>query len=133
MKKAVITLIVVILTAISGTAAESAQAFCGGEIAGDDTSEVIHGSRCSDVIFAEGGNDVVYAHRGDDDVWGWRGRDEIHGGLGNDILRGGRANDEIFAQDNMIDIVIGGRGDNDFCQVDRFDVVKGCEVVGGIL
>jgi Ca2+-binding RTX toxin-like protein len=93
-------------------------------IDGDDSPNVLLGTRRADLISAKGGNDFVNAFRGDDVVRGDAGDDVLIGGRGADLVFGGTENDLLIGgpgRDGLLgqagnDVIIGGR---------RGDVVVG--------
>jgi Ca2+-binding RTX toxin-like protein len=91
-------------------------------------SDTIYGTPHNDVLLGKGGNDTIYALPGNDVAEGGTGNDRIYGGKGHDVLRGGPGNDRLYARDGSRDVVIGGPG-FDEAWVDRFDKVRGVEVV----
>jgi Ca2+-binding RTX toxin-like protein len=70
-------------------------------IAGDETSQILHGYSDADTIHGLGGddtlyggcgNDLLYGDEGDDKLFGEEGDDTLDGGSGNDRLNGGTGN-----------------------------------------
>jgi Ca2+-binding RTX toxin-like protein len=86
-------LLVALATPLTVTApADAAAVWCDGRratIVGDDTSEVIRGTRGNDVIAARGGSDSVEGRGGNDRICGGYGADRLRGGPGDDRLFGG--------------------------------------------
>lgn len=97
--------------------------------AGDDSVRAGDGS---DVVYGQAGADVLHGADGHDVLYGGGGKDAVHGGEdgdieygrdGNDSLWGGRGADQLFgrpgrdvlhalANDNQVDVVVCGGGDD---------------------
>jgi uncharacterized delta-60 repeat protein len=124
-------------------------------IAGMDGSDVISGSANSDRITAgpgedsvlgnggrdylsgEAGNDtllggdqpdVLSGGDGDDSLAGEGGHDHLTGGAGTDNFSGGGGNDTFFADDNVIETIVGGLAGSDTAYADKDDLLIGVEV-----
>jgi dipeptidyl aminopeptidase/acylaminoacyl peptidase len=102
--------------------------------AGDDR---LFGGAGNDHIEGNGGNDTISAGPGDNAVFGGPGNDRITAGNGRDLLEGGPGrdtisagggNDRIEARDGFRDLIDCAAG-NDTAEIDRFDIVRGCEHV----
>ncbi len=63
---------------------------------GDNTSEIIIGSKGGDKILGNGGNDDLYGKEGSDNLSGGTGNDYLAGGDGNDNLQGGAGINEYW-------------------------------------
>jgi Ca2+-binding RTX toxin-like protein len=72
----------------------------GMVIAGNNKSNVIHGSSGDDTICGGNGKDEIYGEDGDDTIYGDNGKDWLYGGLGNDEIHGGNGNDYLSGYDD---------------------------------
>jgi Ca2+-binding RTX toxin-like protein len=111
-----------------------------------DGSDLANGGEGNDVLSGGLGNDVLNGGDGNDNLIGGPGADVENGGAGNDVVEGsagadtliggpgvdtilgGPGKDTINARDGKRDLVRCGPG-RDRATVDRFDRVRGCEVV----
>lgn len=93
---------------------------CPYPFAGDAEANLIVGSA---------GGDRIVGRAGDDRLRGSAGADCLDGGPGRDVLVGEWADDRIDARDGAADTVDCGLGREDIAIVDRFDTVRGCEIV----
>ena len=93
--------------------------------AGDDR---IEGNGGNDLISAGSGSNAVFGGPGNDTITAGSGRDLLEGGPGRDTIKAGGGNDRIEARDGFRDVIDCGPG-NDTAEVDRLDVVRGCEHV----
>ncbi|MCI4430956.1 MAG: VCBS domain-containing protein, partial [Burkholderiales bacterium] len=87
-------------------------------IIGDDTDNILNGTKKGDVIVGGagndtlsggGGNDTLYGGAGNDELYGQAGNDTLFGGAGNDMLFGGTGNDALSGEAGD-DSLFGGRG-----------------------
>jgi Ca2+-binding RTX toxin-like protein len=112
----------------------------------------VNGDAGNDQLFGEAGNDTLNGGAGDDEVRGDAGKDRARGGAGNDeiyggdnsdvllgedgddllypeagqdVVNGGKHNDVIVSiDDDTVDTLTGGAGDNDSFWIDPADKVK---------
>jgi len=90
---------------------------------GTEGHDRIIGASGDDVIFGRGGNDLLSGNDGDDQLHGGTGSDQLFGGSGNDFLEGG--------QDDDLDLLNGGLGDDVFIVDGRNDLALEHEIDGG--
>jgi Ca2+-binding RTX toxin-like protein len=111
MRKATLVLgVVALVIALSATAA-----YAVVTIIGDADDNILTESDGDDIIFGKAGEDGINAFEFADD------RDE---------LRGGRGNDALDAQDgDGDDLLVGGGGTQDICEVNTDDEHRGCEII----
>jgi Ca2+-binding RTX toxin-like protein len=128
---------------------------CAHTIHGNSSANWLTGTPGGDTIWGGGGADLIYGLGGNDCILGQGGADRIHGGAGIDHIDGGPGADLIYGDagnDRLVggpgrdqisggagnDLVLARDGERDFVDcgagwdrviVDRFDVVKNCEVV----
>lgn len=102
----------------------------GETIVGSPFADRIEGLRGDDRLFGGGGGDYVGGGPGADRIVGGPGGDTIDGGWQRDVLLGGAGDDSIAAKDGFKDAVDCGDG-RDTVYVDRFDVLRNCEVRRG--
>lgn len=126
MKGIIITVVAALAIAIPGQA-------LGLDRTGTSGSDTLVGTVAHDELRGLGGDDTLRGRAGADDLFGGHGHDYIVGGPGRDTIRGGRGSDTISAQDGEVDHVYCGLGRGDTAMIDVFDVVHGCEFVGGLL
>jgi Ca2+-binding RTX toxin-like protein len=88
----------------------------------------IEGNGGNDSIASGAGADAIFGGPGDDRIAAGPGNDLIVGGPGRDTIAAGRGNDTVEARDGFRDVVDCGPG-RDRAEVDRLDVVRGCERV----
>ena len=74
------------------------------------------------------GNDLLRGTPYLDFIRGFGGDDVIVGGAGGDHISAGTGDDRVEARDGYRDVIDCGRG-HDVAQVDRLDVLHGCETV----
>jgi Ca2+-binding RTX toxin-like protein len=86
------------------------------------------GTARADTLRGTAGADVLRGLGGNDTLDGGAGDDLLIGGAGRDTLRGGAGGDRHEAVDGERDLVNCGSG-RDRAEVDRNDVVRGCELV----
>lgn len=86
----------------------------------------VEGNGGNDTISAGTGNNAVFGGPGNDIITAGNGRDLLEGGPGRDTIKAGGGNDRIEARDGFRDVIDCGPG-NDTAEVDRLDVVRGCE------
>jgi Ca2+-binding RTX toxin-like protein len=98
------------------------------EIRGGAGDDLLFGRTGDDVLYGEDGHDYLEGGRGEDVLSGGAGDDQLYGGFDRDRLRGGSGDDTLSAYDGERDLVDCGPGD-DTAEVDRLDVVRGCEHV----
>lgn len=63
---------------------------------GDDTNNILKGTRRDDILRGHDGNDLLFGQKGDDRLEGGAGNDRIFAGKGDDTVLGGRGNDLIW-------------------------------------
>lgn len=80
-------------------------------------------------IVGSAGGDRLNGRGGEDRLRGSAGADCLDGGPGRDVLVGEWADDRIDARDGSADTVDCGLGREDVALVDRFDSVRGCEIL----
>lgn len=104
---------------------------------GGEGNDAINGNGDDDRLAGGAGRDKLKGGIGNDTIFGGAGGDRVDGGPGDDVLDGGDGLDEIFgrngddrivATDGRRDEVVCGGG-TDTAEVDRRDVVRGCESV----
>jgi len=93
---------------------------------GDNTNDVIIGSRGDDTIDGRGGDDVICAGSGADDVNGGDGEDAIFGERGDDTLRGGDDDDSVYGGHGN-DNIVGNEGEDALFGNDGHDILNGVE------
>ena len=111
---------------------------------GDDRLSGLSGGYIGDTLAGGAGNDVLVGTYVGDLLRGGTGRDRLFGGLSGDVLYGGAGQDRIaaqggrdtvYARDGQRDLVLCGtnvgsrKAERDVAWVDRYDVVRTCEVV----
>jgi Tol biopolymer transport system component len=111
---------------------------------GDDRLEGRSNGYIGDTLDGGHGDDVLVATFAGDLMWGRGGNDRLFGGLSGDVIHGGGGTDRIagqggrdilYARDGKRDVVLCGtnvrsrRAERDVALVDRFDVVRDCEIV----
>lgn len=116
---------------------------------GTNRAERLLGMAGNDRLLGRGGNDVLLGFGGNDLLDGGLGNDTLDGGPGNDTLRGAHGADRITCGTGLRDRAFGGAGNDvvncrdrgrgrdvvdcgpgrDRAIVDRFDIVRNCEVV----
>jgi hypothetical protein len=107
------------------------------------------GTNRTDRLLGTGGHDFLFGRGGNDTLRGLEGNDQLDGGPGDDLLDGGAGADRISCGTGLRDGVRAGAGSDsiqcrdrgrgrdvvdcgpgrDRAVVDRFDVVRNCEVV----
>ncbi len=107
------------------------------------------GTNRGERLLGKAGNDFLFGRGGNDVLRGFGGNDVLNGGPGNDILDGGPGADRLTCGTGLRDRVFGGTGNDvincrdrgrgrdivdcgrgrDRAVVDRFDIVRNCEVV----
>ena len=80
-------------------------------VIGDDSDELLRGTRKDDYIEGNGGSDTLVGRAGNDRILGGEGDDRLSGQNGNDELLGG-AGDDTIRGGNGDDILSGGAGQN---------------------
>ena len=80
--------------------------------------ENIEGGFGTDLLVGNGGPNKLDGLAGNDSIFGLGGPDTITGGTGADLLDGGAGNDVFEADDNFVDLVLGGLG-TDAAALDR--------------
>ena len=102
-------------------------------LVGPDDSEVcpypFSGDAEDNLLVGSAGDDRIVGRAGDDRLRGSAGADCLDGGPGRDVLIGEWADDRIDARDGAPDVVDCGLSNGDVATVDRFDTVRGCEIV----
>ncbi|MDX6442721.1 MAG: hypothetical protein QOE43_2450 [Gaiellaceae bacterium] len=88
----------------------------------------VEGNGGNDTISAGPGSNAVFGGLGNDTITAGNGWDLLEGGPGRDTITAGGGNDRIQARDGFRDLIDCGTG-NDTAEVDRLDVVRGCEHV----
>ncbi|MCI0635028.1 MAG: hypothetical protein L0206_14105 [Actinobacteria bacterium] len=111
---------------------------------GDDRLTGLSAGYIGDTLDGGAGDDIVVGTYVGDLLYGRAGRDRLFGGLSGDLLYGGAGADRIagqggrdtvYARDGERDVVLCGtnvrsrKAERDVAWVDRFDVVRDCEVV----
>jgi Ca2+-binding RTX toxin-like protein len=77
-------------------------------VGGPDDFDDLRGGPGIDTLQGMKGDDTLDGGPGDDTLLGGENDDTITGGLGADLLSGGFGLDSLFADDNVVDRVIGG-------------------------
>lgn len=90
---------------------------------GGGGKDKIAGGGGRDRIRGGGGNDQLDGGDGDDRVAGGAGDDKVFGGAGLDQLNGDDGDDLFFAQDDAIDQIDGGAGENTAVEFDDEDEI----------
>jgi hypothetical protein len=88
----------------------------------------VEGNGGNDTISAGPGDNAVFGGPGNDTITAGNGRDLLEGGPGRDTIKAGGGNDRVEARDGFRDVIDCGPG-NDTAEIDRLDVVRGCEHV----
>ena len=92
-------------------------------IRGGGGNDLLLGGRGNDLISGGEGDDNLNGSNGSDSVFGNAGRDILRGGSHADLLVGGSDVDLILGQGSARDTLVGGNGDDDEPDDDRFDRV----------
>jgi Tol biopolymer transport system component len=113
-------------------------------LAGNDRLTGLSAGYVGDTLDGGAGDDVLVGTYVGDLLYGRAGRDRLFGGLSGDLLYGGAGADRIagqggrdtvYARDGERDVVLCGtnvrnrKAERDVAWIDRFDVVRDCEVV----
>lgn len=93
---------------------------------GDNTDDVIIGSRGDDTIDGRGGDDTICGGAGADDVRGGDGDDAVFGERGDDTLRGNDGADSVFGGHGN-DNISGEEGEDQLFGNDGHDILNGVE------
>ena len=97
--------------------------------------DTLDGGPGDDVLVATYAGDLLWGRAGSDRLFGGLSGDVLHGGGGADRIAGQGGRDTVYARDGARDIVLCGtnvrfrKAERDIAFVDRFDVVRDCEVV----
>jgi hypothetical protein len=97
--------------------------------------DTLDGGRGDDVLVGTYAGDLLWGRAGNDRLFGGLSGDVLYGGGGTDRIAGQGGRDTIHARDGRRDIVLCGtnvrsrKAERDVAWVDRFDVVRDCEVV----
>lgn len=99
-------------------------------IYGTGAGKTIRGFGGGDYLAGLSGHDAIYGGSGDDLVRGDGGYDSLRRGTGSDRILGGSGNDTVYSTGDggVGDVVDCGAGYNTAI-ADRYDKLKGCEVV----
>ena len=88
---------------------------------GGDGRDYLKGYDSDDFLQGNSGNDTIDGGNGQDTIRGNSGNDSLIGGPGIDFLFGDDNNDRFSTQDNEVDTVNGGDGDDSFTTSDLID------------
>jgi Ca2+-binding RTX toxin-like protein len=97
--------------------------------------DTLDGGRGDDVIAGTQAGDLLWGRAGNDRLTGGPSGDVLYGGADTDRIAGQGGRDRIIAWDGERDLVFCGtnvrspKAERDVAVVDRFDVVRDCEVV----
>ncbi|WP_456391282.1 hypothetical protein [Profundibacter sp.] len=73
---------------------------------GQDSADILNGTRYGDYIEGNDGNDILAGFAGADNIRGGGGVDEVWGGAGNDTIDGGAGRDVIFYLDASAGVTV---------------------------
>ena len=106
-------------TTINAASIDATNLKKASKISGNNSANIIVGSKKNDTFYGAGGNDsilggkgkdVLYGDAGNDTLTGEKGNDKLYGGAGNDILTGGKGKDSLWGDDGA-DTFIYSKGD----------------------
>jgi serralysin len=108
MKSIVLSMsLVSIVTLLAAGVAWAATVDCVAEefsCVGTKNDDTLNGSDEGDYMYGSSGDDLLLGNGGDDELLGYKGRD---------TMRGGQGRDTVYYQDQGIDKIYGGDGDDD--------------------
>lgn len=97
------------------------------DLLGGENDDVLNGGAGADRLIGGMGMDILDGSSGADLLKGEEGPDILVGGGGGDRIEGGLGRDQIFAEDNEIDSIDCGPGDDVLERRDDGDLVQNCE------
>ena len=97
------------------------------QLSGDADDNHLVGSGGDDRLRARGGDDFAEGDSGEDNLTGASGNDALNGGTDVDRFKGGSGDDALIANDNVVEAVECGTGD-DIARSTGADTLEECEV-----